>query len=182
MGWGRSRWAWRGEPRARVVGRFATRDIERQATMYSARSAIAPRNAGLCVRGRCSSRNSSRRQAVRVVAHDDDDVLPVFRLPKKETEVPEPTTKEQRGTVGASTVGEELARIHGEMKNRDTSAKDRMEAELNTPNWDGDVYIGSNWNVGTALLLIFLATMVGISVFAYMTYGTVWGTTPDVQF
>eukprot|EP00894_Picocystis_sp_ML_P002902 jgi/Pico_ML_1/53419/g410.t1 len=57
-----------------------------------------------------------------------------------------------------------------------------MEAELNTPNWDGDVYIGSNWNVGTALLLVFVVTMVGIGVFAYLTYGTVWGTTPDVQF
>jgi len=153
----------------------------RTGDMYSARNAIAPRNAGLCATGRCIRRNT-RKTAVRVVAHEDDDVLPILRLPKKETDVPNPTTKEQRGTVGATTVGEELARIHGQMKNRDTSVKDRMEAELNTPNWDGDVYIGSNWNVGTALLLVFVVTMVGIGVFAYLTYGTVWGTTPDVQF
>ncbi len=39
----------------------------------------------------------------------------------------------------------------------------------------GDEYIGSNWNILTALMLISIVTpLVGL-VFAYMSYGSLWG-------
>jgi hypothetical protein len=41
---------------------------------------------------------------------------------------------------------------------------------------DGDVYIGSNWNELSILYLIFLATLAGLGIFAWLSYGTLWAT------
>lgn len=47
--------------------------------------------------------------------------------------------------------------------------------DLYTDNWDGDVYKGSKFNVLTVILLAsVLAPLAGL-IFAYQTYGVLWG-------
>lgn len=53
------------------------------------------------------------------------------------------------------------------------NGKDRKD--LYTDNWDGDVYKGSSVNVLTVLAAVsILAPIIGL-IFAFQTYGTLWG-------
>lgn len=51
----------------------------------------------------------------------------------------------------------------------------RDRKDLYTDNWDGDVYKGGSVNVLTVLAAVsILAPIIGL-IFAFQTYGTLWG-------
>jgi hypothetical protein len=45
---------------------------------------------------------------------------------------------------------------------------------------DGDQYIGGRWNTLSVLYLIFLAAPAAVGLFAYLSYGRLWGVTPGL--
>ena len=45
---------------------------------------------------------------------------------------------------------------------------------------DGDVYIGSRWNTLSILYLISLAAPAAVGLFAWLSYGHLWGITPGL--
>ena len=47
------------------------------------------------------------------------------------------------------------------------------EARLFSANWEGDVYVGSRWNVATVLALVSAATTAAGLAFAFATKGVV---------
>lgn len=47
--------------------------------------------------------------------------------------------------------------------------------DLYTANWAGSEYRGSRWNILTLVGALFVLTPVAGLVFAYVTYGTLWG-------
>lgn len=47
------------------------------------------------------------------------------------------------------------------------------EAKLFSENWEGDVYVGSRWNVATVLALVSAGTTVAGLAFAFATKGVV---------
>jgi hypothetical protein len=47
--------------------------------------------------------------------------------------------------------------------------------DLYTDNWDGDVYKGSKFNVLTVILLASVVAPLAGLIFAYQTYGILWG-------
>jgi hypothetical protein len=47
--------------------------------------------------------------------------------------------------------------------------------DLYTDNWDGSEYKGSRWNILTVLAALFILTPVAGLIFAYFSYGIVWG-------
>lgn len=50
----------------------------------------------------------------------------------------------------------------------------RAPAAVPAPCREGDVYVGSRWNILTLLMgLIFFVPVFGL-VFAYLSYGTLW--------
>jgi len=51
----------------------------------------------------------------------------------------------------------------------------RERKDLYTENWDGDVYKGSRWNILNLLIILFVAVPLFGLLFAYQTYGTLWG-------
>jgi hypothetical protein len=53
------------------------------------------------------------------------------------------------------------------------NGKDRKD--LYTDNWDGDVYKGSPVNILSILIAVSLLVPVAGLVFAYQTYGVLWG-------
>ncbi|KAG7672238.1 hypothetical protein NADE_000087 [Nannochloris sp. 'desiccata'] len=53
------------------------------------------------------------------------------------------------------------------------NGKDRKD--LYTDNWDGDVYKGSPVNILTILAAVSILVPVAGLVFAYQTYGVLWG-------
>lgn len=71
-----------------------------------------------------------------------------------------------------STVREELEALRDAYLGAEEKAL-KGEAKLFSENWDGDVYVGSNWNVATVLALVSAVTTVGGLVFALATKGVV---------
>lgn len=111
----------------------------------------------------------SRRVLV-VRAYDDDDVLPIFRLPTQEA----PESLPMPHLLGGKTIGDELGLIHNAMVKADEDADKDMHAHLYSANWQGDEYIGSNWNILTVLMGLTIAVpMLGL-LFAWLSYGTLW--------
>lgn len=51
----------------------------------------------------------------------------------------------------------------------------RERKDLYTDNWDGSEYKGSPFNMLSLLAVLFVATPVAGLVFAYFTYGDLWG-------
>lgn len=51
----------------------------------------------------------------------------------------------------------------------------RLQQRLVSANWDGDVYRGGRWNVMTLLAAVGLATPLLGLLFAWATYGSLWG-------
>lgn len=73
------------------------------------------------------------------------------------------------------TLGEELALIRQRYLQAEARAAHAADREFTGGNWDGDVYVGSNWNMLSFLALcMWLLPIIGL-VFAYLTYGTLWG-------
>jgi len=55
-------------------------------------------------------------------------------------------------------------------------APSRINEEIYySDNWEGDVYVGSNWNILTVILFISIAVPIAGLIFAYFSYGTLWG-------
>lgn len=50
------------------------------------------------------------------------------------------------------------------------------EEKLFSANWQGDVYVGSRWNVATVLALVSAVTTLGGLAFAMATKGVLWAT------
>lgn len=101
----------------------------------------------------------------------DDDVLPLFRLPKPETP---PESVPRFEGLGGQTIGEELALIREQYKRAELRAHSDMREDLYSDCWQGDVYVGSNNNIMTWLLIAAFATpMLGL-LFAWLSYGTLW--------
>ncbi|KAF8066320.1 hypothetical protein HT031_002643 [Scenedesmus sp. PABB004] len=110
--------------------------------------------------------------AVRVRAHDEaDDVLPIFsgRLPEHDPE------KLPRGPqLGGKTLGEELSLLHDAYVADEVDKDRELHEHLYSKNWQGDVYVGSRWNILTVLMgLSFAVPLLGLA-FAAASYGTLW--------
>eukprot|EP01026_Neomeris_dumetosa_P027638 TRINITY_DN2245_c0_g2_i1.p3 TRINITY_DN2245_c0_g2~~TRINITY_DN2245_c0_g2_i1.p3 ORF type:complete len:146 (-),score=18.17 TRINITY_DN2245_c0_g2_i1:287-724(-) len=109
-----------------------------------------------------------------VRAHDEDDVLPVFKIPK------EPTAQDieklpRNPALAGVTIGEKLQRIHKQYKMQEEGAVSAMEEQLYSDNWAGGEYVGKQWNIMTFVLLTsFVVPVLGL-LFAYFTYGSLWG-------
>lgn len=76
--------------------------------------------------------------------------------------------------LGGKTVSEELEMIRQKYLNAETRAA-KKEQGLNSSQWDGDVYIGGRWNTLSILYLIGMLVPAGIGVFAWLSYGKLWG-------
>eukprot|EP01025_Chloroclados_australasicus_P069820 TRINITY_DN990_c0_g3_i1.p2 TRINITY_DN990_c0_g3~~TRINITY_DN990_c0_g3_i1.p2 ORF type:complete len:150 (+),score=9.36 TRINITY_DN990_c0_g3_i1:81-530(+) len=112
---------------------------------------------------------------IRAHDEDEDDVLPIFRLPK-ETTAHDIEKLPRNPAVKASTIGEKLELIHKQYKLQEQGAITAMEQDLYSANWEGGEYVGKKWNIMTFILsLSFLIPILGL-VFAYFTYGKLWGT------
>ncbi|GBF89394.1 hypothetical protein Rsub_01966 [Raphidocelis subcapitata] len=120
----------------------------------------------------------SRRPLVTRAHNDDDEPLPLFRLPSQEVDLkkaPKPTP-----SLGGKTIGDELALIHKEYRKAEDTARSQMEAKLYSSNWAGDVYVGSNWNILTVLYLIFMLVPIFGLLAAWASYGVYWGLMPGM--
>jgi len=115
-------------------------------------------------------RNVRTRRPLVVRAHDDDDVLPIFRLPTQEA----PESLPMPHLLGGKTIGEELGMIHDRMVEADWEADHEMHEHLYSANWQGDVYVGSKWNIMTVLMAVSILVPVMGLVFAWASYGTLW--------
>lgn len=113
----------------------------------------------------------SRRACV-VVRADDDDILPIISGRIREPAPPENLPKPK--LMGGKTIGEELGMLHKAMQQSEEDMANRMEKRLYTDEWQGDVYVGSNWNIMTFLAIVtFLVPLLGLLV-AWLSYGTLW--------
>lgn len=124
-------------------------------------------------RGPRTSRRLSRRLCVVVKAHEEDEVefLPIWsgRLPEMDPE------KVPKGhNLGGKTLGEELGLLHDAYVQDEVDKDKEMHAHMYTKNWQGDVYVGSNWNILTVLLALGFATPLLGLLFAFLSYGTLW--------
>lgn len=125
------------------------------------------------VRASRASRRLSRRPCVLVKAHEEDEVefLPIWtgRLPELDPE------KVPRGhNLGGKTLGEELSLLHDAYVQDEVDKDKEMHAHLYSSNWQGDVYVGSKWNILTVLLGLGFATPILGLLFAFLSYGTLW--------
>jgi hypothetical protein len=121
-----------------------------------------------------------RRPAVTVVAHglhhgghdDDEDVLPIWsgRLP----EVPDPASLPKSRPLGGKTMAEELELIQAAYKQQEAVTKDDLAKYLYSHNWQGDVYVGSNWNILTLIMGLTLFVPLAGLLFAWLSFGTLW--------
>ena len=71
-----------------------------------------------------------------------------------------------------STVREELEALREAYLGAEEKAL-KGEAKLFSGNWEGDVYVGSRWNVATVLALVSAATTAAGLAFAFATKGVV---------
>ena len=76
--------------------------------------------------------------------------------------------------MGGKTIGDELSIIRQLYLKQERQALAGQKA-LVSSNWDGDVYTGKQWNVLTYLYLIFMMAPAAVGVFAWLTYGKLWG-------
>ena len=128
-------------------------------------------------RGFLSSRR--RRSALvappppRAVSDADEEIIPLLRAP------PTSFTEDQLEALAhphllkpGSTVREELEALREAYLGAEEKAL-KGEAKLFTENWEGDVYVGSQWNVATVLALVSAATTAAGLAFAFATKGVV---------
>lgn len=106
-------------------------------------------------------------------AHDEDEaVLPIWS--GRFVEVDPEKVHHNAPKLGGKTLGEELTLMHDDYvkAERDTDAD--MHKHLYSANWQGDVYVGSNWNILTLMMGLMIATPLAGLLFAWATYGTLW--------
>lgn len=117
-------------------------------------------------------RITCRSRRALIVRADDDDILPIISGRISEPVPPENLPKPK--LLGGKTIGEELSLIHKAMQSSEEDMTDRMEKRLYSSQWQGDVYVGSNWNIMTYLAIVaFLVPLLGL-LFAWLSYGTLW--------
>eukprot|EP01023_Acetabularia_acetabulum_P006080 TRINITY_DN1252_c0_g1_i1.p3 TRINITY_DN1252_c0_g1~~TRINITY_DN1252_c0_g1_i1.p3 ORF type:complete len:149 (-),score=8.21 TRINITY_DN1252_c0_g1_i1:1225-1671(-) len=113
---------------------------------------------------------------IRSHSDDDDDVLPILRLPKEITAHDIEKLPRNPAFKGATTIGEKLTAIHQQYKLQERNAMSAMEEDLYSENWQGGVYVGKTWNIMTIILLLSAMVPIAGLLFAYFTYGRLWGT------
>lgn len=137
-------------------------------------------NAGFVSRLQTASRRSSAF-CFRVRASDDDDMVPILSGRKK-SGFTEKDYEQLRNPklLGGATIGEELAILRERHEEAERRAHERAMEHHKSANWDGDVYVGGRWNTLSVLYLIFLLTPLAIGLFAWLSYGKLWGVTPGL--
>lgn len=127
--------------------------------------------ATLPVARRSRASGVSRRTLV-VRAHEEEDILPI--VSGRLAEPPDPSKLPKGPQLGGKTLGEELVLLRKAYNADEEEKEKRMEAKLYSNNWQGDVYVGSNWNMLTLITgLMFFVPVIGL-LFAYLSYGTLW--------
>lgn len=125
-----------------------------------------------------SRRFASRRLVVAVRAHSqhyvdgDEEVLPIW---SGRFDAPDPEKlKFHSPKLGGKTLGEELELMQHAFEEEEKDKMDDMHKHLYSANWQGDVYVGSRWNMLTLLMgLTFFVPVAGL-LFAFLSYGTLW--------
>jgi hypothetical protein len=109
--------------------------------------------------------------AVRAHGADEDEPLPIW---SGRFEAPDPTKLHPTAKLGGKTLGEELEIMQHAYVEEEHNKIDDMHKHLYSANWEGDVYVGSRWNILTVLMgLTFLVPVFGLA-FAFLSYGTLW--------
>jgi hypothetical protein len=125
----------------------------------------------VCVSRRSRAGGFTRRTLV-VKAHEEEDILPI--VSGRIAQPPDPDKLIKGPSMGGKTLGEELVLLREAYTKDEQDKEKEMEAKLYSGNWEGDVYVGSNWNMLTLITgLIFVVPIVGL-LFAYLSYGTLW--------
>jgi len=129
--------------------------------------------------GGLKSRRTKFAQVVR--ASDDEDMVPIFsgRRKKGFTEKDYDTLKSPK-LLGGKTIGDELALLRKEYVTAEQRAIEQSKEKLNSSHWDGDVYTGGRWNELSILYLIFMLAPAAAGLFAWLSYGHLWGVTPGL--
>jgi hypothetical protein len=121
------------------------------------------------------------RRAVLTTRASDDEMVPIISgHTKKGFTEKEYEKLRNPDLLGGKTVGEELALIRQRHLQAEAEAEQRHKATLSSSQWDGDVYIGGRWNVLSILYLVFLLTPAAVGLFAYLSYGHLWGVSPGL--
>jgi hypothetical protein len=81
--------------------------------------------------------------------------------------------EQTRDPTRGRTVAQEIERRR--LANWEANGRKREREDLFTENWDGSEYKGSANNVLTWIIVAAVAAPVAGLVFAYCTYGTLWG-------
>lgn len=147
--------------------------------MTSARVSLQARPVPLSLPLPTRTRDRCRR--LRVRASDDEDMVPIFSGRRKKSFSPKEYEQLRNPKLlGGKTIGEELQLLRKQYVSAEETASDQVHSDLISDNWQGDVYVGSRWNTLSVLYLIMLASIGGIGVFAWTSYGTLWGVTPGL--
>lgn len=137
------------------------------------RSALASPKPKMQLRG--------RRCPLVVRASDDEDIIPVFSGHRKSGFTPtELDHLRHPHLLGGRSIGDELALIREKYLEAEAVAEARVSEKLSSPQWDGDVWIGSRWNTLTVISLISILSTAGVGLFAWLGHGVWWGITPEL--
>lgn len=148
--------------------------------MTSARVVTQAKLGALPVTLPTRTRDRCRRLCVR--ASDDEDMVPIFSgRRKKGFSAKEYEQLRNPQLLGGKTIGEELELLRKQYVSSEETASNQVQSDLISDNWQGDVYVGSRWNTLSVLYLIMLVSIGGIGLFAWMSYGTMWGVTPGLR-
>lgn len=124
---------------------------------------------------------SVRSRIAIVRASDDEDIVPIVTGRRKSGfSSKEYEQLRNPKLLGGKTLGQELELIRSKYLEAQQDAHTKSDTQFNSPNWDGDVYIGSRWNTLSVLYLIFMLTPALLGVFAWLSYGHLWGITPGL--
>lgn len=116
-----------------------------------------------------------------VVRASDDEMVPIISGRKKKGFTPEEYERLRNPQLlGGKTIGEELALLRQHHAQTEARAGDAAQQRLSSTNWDGDVYTGGRWNALSILYLTFLLAPAAVGVFAWLSYGHLWGITPGL--
>lgn len=123
----------------------------------------------------------SRIASVKVKASDDEDMVPILSGRRKSGFTPREYEQLRNPTLlGGKTIGEELAILKERHDAAEQRAMETSDQHFVSENWDGDVYIGSRWNTLSVIYMIFMLSIFGSMLFAWLSYGHLWGVTPGL--
>lgn len=128
-----------------------------------------------------SSGSIRPRVPVPIRASDDEDMVPILsgRRKKGFTKKEYEQLKNPK-LLGGKTIGEELSMLRQEYLSAEGRAHEQSRSEFSSDNWQGDVYIGSQWNTLSVLYGIMMMSILGGLAMAYFSYGHWWGVTPGL--